>query len=297
MITSWQTEGSSPIMWIGRLPVYGTTLLAVGYLIVVAALALVKSLIGPVQYSELTGLFSFDAQQAIRHFQVWRIATYALLNGESNAVWLLIQLCIFYPLGREVETLLGTARYLRFFLCLILAPSVCLTLCYLVVGYEAVMLANLPIPVGEEPTPLNLALFSMFVAYTFALPNAHLLFDLPAKLFGWATLALFSILFLGDRDITSFVALTSSAAFAWFALTQNWSLEPNVFSRLRPFSHRTKQPRLRVIKKPDERPIDPHRIIDPLLEKISRDGMASLTRREREQLERARTVLLEKQRR
>ncbi len=47
---------------------------------------------------------------------------------------------------------------------------------------------------------------------------------------------------------------------------------------------------------PDE-PVDPHRIMDPLLEKISRDGLASLTRREREQLERARAVLLEMERR
>ena len=68
-------------------------------------------------------------------------------------------------------------------------------------------------------------------------------------------------------------------------------------SRLRPVSHRTKSPRLRVVRNPDEDPVDPHRIIDPLLEKISRDGLASLTRREREQLERARTALLEKERR
>jgi hypothetical protein len=47
---------------------------------------------------------------------------------------------------------------------------------------------------------------------------------------------------------------------------------------------------------PQDAPVDPHRIIDPLLDKISRDGLASLTRREREQLERARTVLLEKDR-
>jgi hypothetical protein len=59
----------------------------------------------------------------------------------------------------------------------------------------------------------------------------------------------------------------------------------------------TKRPRLRVVKNPDDEPVDPHRIMDPLLEKISRDGLASLTRREREQLERARAVLLEKERR
>lgn len=285
-------------MWVGRLPVYGTTLLAIGYLVLLAALALVKSAIGPVQYSELIGLFSFDAQQATRDFQIWRLGTYALMIGDSNAIWLLIQLAIFYPLGREVESLLGTARYLRFFLCLVVVPSICLTLYYLIVGHLPLMTANLPIPVGDQAsTTLNLALFSMFVAYTFALPNAPMLFDLPAKLFGWGTLALFSILFLGDRNITGFLALTSSAAFAWFALAKGWTLKPSVFSRLRPFSHRTKSPRLRVVRNPNDEPVDPHRIMDPLLEKISRDGLASLTRREREQLERARAVLLEKERR
>ena len=68
-------------------------------------------------------------------------------------------------------------------------------------------------------------------------------------------------------------------------------------ARLRPVTHRTKSPRLRLVKNPDDEPVDPHRIIDPLLEKISKDGLASLTRREREQLEHARAVLLEQERR
>jgi hypothetical protein len=68
-------------------------------------------------------------------------------------------------------------------------------------------------------------------------------------------------------------------------------------SRLRPVSHRTGRPRLRIVEHPEEPPIDPHRVIDPLLDKISRDGLSSLTRREREQLERARTALLENERR
>jgi hypothetical protein len=68
-------------------------------------------------------------------------------------------------------------------------------------------------------------------------------------------------------------------------------------SRLRPAAGRAGRPRLRVVKDPDSEPVDPHRIIDPLLEKISRDGLASLTRREREQLERARALLLERERR
>jgi hypothetical protein len=46
------------------------------------------------------------------------------------------------------------------------------------------------------------------------------------------------------------------------------------------------------LPRPDDEPADPHRVIDPLLEKISRHGLASLTRREREQLEQARAVLL-----
>jgi hypothetical protein len=40
---------------------------------------------------------------------------------------------------------------------------------------------------------------------------------------------------------------------------------------------------------------EPVEYAHPLLEKISRDGLASLTRREREQLERARALLLEKE--
>jgi hypothetical protein len=42
--------------------------------------------------------------------------------------------------------------------------------------------------------------------------------------------------------------------------------------------------------------MDPHVVIDPLLEKISRQGLGSLTRREREQLEKARAMLMEQKR-
>jgi hypothetical protein len=101
---------------------------------------------------------------------------------------------------------------------------------------------------------------------------------------------------LSAQNWNGILVLLSTAALAWYAIRHGSALKLDFMSRLRPVSHRIKSPRLRVVKNPDDEPVDPHRIIDPLLEKISRDGLASLTRREREQLERARSVLLEKER-
>ena len=84
---------------------------------------------------------------------------------------------------------------------------------------------------------------------------------------------------------TRVVVLSLATAFlAYYAIRHGSALNLDFVSRLRPVSSRSKIPRLRVVKSPDDEPVDPHRIIDPLLEKISQNGLSSLTRREREQL-------------
>jgi hypothetical protein len=93
------------------------------------------------------------------------------------------------------------------------------------------------------------------------------------------------------------MVLLATAFLAYYAIRHGSALNLDFISRLRPVSSRSKIPRLRVVKSPDDEPVDPHRIIDPLLEKISQNGLSSLTRREREQLERARAVLLAKDQR
>jgi hypothetical protein len=93
------------------------------------------------------------------------------------------------------------------------------------------------------------------------------------------------------------LVLLATAFLAFYAIRHGSAMKLDFMSRLRPAAGRAGRPRLRVVKDPDAEPVDPHRIIDPLLEKISRDGLASLTRREREQLERARALLLERERR
>jgi hypothetical protein len=66
-------------------------------------------------------------------------------------------------------------------------------------------------------------------------------------------------------------------------------------SRLNPFRRR---PRLTVVQNPSARrvvePDDVYASIDPILDKISRSGMGSLTETEKKNLDRARNRLLKK---
>jgi hypothetical protein len=139
--------------------------------------------------------------------------------------------------------------------------------------------------------------FAVFLAFAALYPGAQLLFQITAKIFAWVFLGLSVLQLLAGRQWPEMFVLLATAFLAWYAIRHGAALNLDFMSRLRPVSHRTKHPRLRVVKNPDDEPVDPHRIMDPLLEKISRDGLASLTRREREQLERARAVLLEMERR
>lgn len=101
---------------------------------------------------------------------------------------------------------------------------------------------------------------------------------------------------LANQQWAEMLVLLTTASLAYFAIRHGSTLNLDFAARLRPASPRNKIPRLRVVKNPENEPLDPHGIIDPLLDKISEHGLASLTRREREQLEQARAALLAKER-
>jgi hypothetical protein len=182
-----------------------------------------------------------------------------------------------------VEQFLGRKGFVRlYFGLLLLGPSLLL----------AATLAT-----GRDFTLLQgWANFAVFIAFAALYPSAQLLFHITAKVFAWVLLGINALMLIDVRAWPEMTVLLATSALAWYAIRHGAALNFDFLARLRPVSHRMGRPRLRVMPPPQDAPIDPHRIIDPLLDKISRDGLASLTRREREQLERARTVLLEKDR-
>lgn len=278
MITHRSPENYDPITWFGRVPVYATTIIVALYVVCMIGVAVALASGADAILAKLT----FDTESVLRHGEIWRCLTYAFVNPPDP--WFIIALVMLYTFGRDVEQYLGRKGFVRLYLgFLLLGPSLLL----------AASLAT-----GQTFTVSHSwANFAVFLAFVSLYPNAQLLFQIPAKLFAWVFLGLSVLQLLATRQWPEMFVLLATAFLAYYAMRHGAAINLDFMSRLRPVSHRTKGPRLRVVKNPDDEPVDPHRIIDPLLEKISRDGLASLTRREREQLERARTVLLEQERR
>lgn len=278
MITHRSPENQNPITWFGRVPVYATTIIVAVYIasMVAVAVALASGA------GTLLGKLTFDTGRILHGGEVWRCFTYAFVNPPDP--WFIIALVMLYIFGRDVEQYVGRKGFIRLYLAfLLLGPSL-LTAASLATG-QSYQLSN------------NWANFAVFLAFASLYPNALLILQIPAKVFAWVFLGISVLQLLAAREWPEMLVLLATAFLAYYAIRHGTALNLDFMSRLRPVSHRTKSPRLRVLRDPETRPVDPHRIIDPLLEKISRDGLASLTRREREQLERARTALLEKERR
>lgn len=277
MITHRSPENYDPITWFGRVPVYATTIIVALYVacMIGVAIALASGAEGAL------GKLTFNTESVLRGGEIWRCLTYAFVNPPDP--WFLISLVMLYIFGRDVEQYLGRKGFVRLYLgFLLLGPS--LLLAASLVTSQSLSLTQ------------SWANFAVFLAFASLYPGAQLLFQITAKLFALVLLGISVLQLLATRQWIEMLVLLATAFLAYYAIRHGSALNFDFVARLRPVSHRTKGPRLRVVKNPDDEPVDPHRIIDPLLEKISRDGLASLTRREREQLERARTVLLERER-
>jgi membrane associated rhomboid family serine protease len=278
VITHRSPENYDPITWVGRVPVYATTIIVALYVACMIGVAVALASGADAVLDKLR----FDTASVLRDGELWRCLTYALVNTPDP--WFIISLVMLYIFGRDVEQHLGRKGFVRLYLgFLLLGPSLLLA-ASLVTG-QIYALSH------------SWANFAVFLAFAALYPNAQFIFQIPAKVFAWVFLGISVLQLLAGRQWSEMLVLLATAFLAYYAIRHGAALNLDFMSRLRPVSHRTKRPRLRVVKNTDDEPVDPHRIIDPLLDKISRDGLASLTRREREQLERARAVLLEKERR
>ena len=276
MITHRSPENYDPITWVGRVPVYATTIIVALYVVsmVGVAIALASGAEGAL------GQLTFNTESVLRGGELWRCLTYAFVNPPDP--WFLISLVMLYIFGRDVEQYLGRKVFVRLYLG------------FLLLGPSLLLAASL---VTSQPFSLthSWANFAVFLAFAALYPSAQLLFQITAKLFALVLLGISVLQLLAGRQWIEMLVLLSTAFLAYYATRHGSALNLDFVARLRPVSQRTKSPHLRVVKNPDDEPVDPHRIIDPLLEKISKNGLASLTRREREQLERARAILLAKE--
>ena len=278
MIAHRSPENYDPITWVGRIPVYATTIIVALYVVSMVGVAIALASGAEAGLGKLT----FNTESVLRGGELWRCLTYAFVNPPDP--WFIISLVMLYIFGRDVEQHLGRKGFVRLYLgFLLLGPSLLLA---------ASLVSRQSLSITQ-----SWANFAVFLSFAALYPGAQLLFQITAKIFALVLLGISVLQLLAGRQWVEMMVLLATAFLAYYAIRHGSALNLDFVSRLRPVSSRSKIPRLRVVKSPDDEPVDPHRIIDPLLEKISQNGLSSLTRREREQLERARAVLLAKDQR
>ncbi len=278
MITHRSPENYDPITWVGRVPVYATTIIVALYVVSMVGVAIALASGAEAGLGKLT----FNTESVLRGGELWRCLTYAFVNPPDP--WFIISLVMLYIFGRDVEQHLGRKGFVRLYLgFLLLGPSLLLA---------ASLVSKQSLSISQ-----SWANFAVFISFAALYPGAQLLFQITAKIFALVLLGISVLQLLAGRQWVEMMVLLATAFLAYYAIRHGSTLNLDFISRLRPVSNRSKISRLRVVKNPEDETVDPHRIIDPLLEKISRNGLSSLTRREREQLEQARALLLAKDQR
>jgi membrane associated rhomboid family serine protease len=276
------SDDYQPVTWVGRHPVH-VTMLLVGVHVFLMVLTCFLSAFGAAGF---LSLLIFDSAQVISQGHVWQIVTYAFVHAPYSGMallWFAVEMYMLFIFGREVERFIGRRAFIALYALLLWVPTVFLTI------------AGLWARLGVAGS-ITLH-FGIFVAFAAIYPQAEMLLRIQAK---WVALIL--------------VAIGTLAALAnhdWAGIIMLWTtiLTTVVFVRLRGIgpelvwwsdlkSRWQPKPKFHVVPRSVPRrvvePENVHESIDPVLEKISKQGINSLTASERRALDRARTRLLKK---
>jgi membrane associated rhomboid family serine protease len=270
-----------PVTWMGRYPVDMTTLL-VGLHVVCAILTVLAFALG---YSGALNYCMFDSAYVWYGGQVWRFVTYAFIHPPmgSALLWFAIEMYMLFVFGREVERFLGRRAYISLYLILLLIPAAVLSVWGM---WQRTALAG-----------SGTLHFALFIAFVTIYPNVELFLRIIAK---WAALVLTAVgtlSALAARDWQTIAVLWTSIGAAFLFVELRGAGPELVWwnalkARVRP------RPKLHIVQKASTRrvvePDDVYASIDPILDKISKSGVGSLTASERRILDRARNRLLKK---
>jgi len=268
-----------PVAWMGRYPVDVTTML-VGLHVAVAILTAILVAFGA---GSVLAYLQFDSAQVLFGGQVWRLCTYAFVHPPSGLLWFAVEMYMLFVFGREVERFIGQRAYIVFYLILLIAPAAILTIWGL---WQRSALAGSP--------ALH---FGIFVAFATIYPRVELFLRIMAKWIALILAGIYTFQLLAYHAWTDLAVVWTSIGAAFLFIEMRgagpelvwWN---NVKARFGP------KPKLHVVQKSASRravePDDLYASIDPILDKISKSGIGSLTANERRLLNRERDRLLKK---
>ena len=270
-----------PVAWMGRYPLDVTTMLVVAHVAAMVVGCLLIAFGG----GSFLGWLAFDSHDVLHGHAFHQVITYAFVHPPSSPsalIWFAVEMYMLFAFGREVERFLGRNAFIVLYAVLLLGPSLLLTVWGLTQRSGLVGSANLHL--------------GIFIAFATIYPRAELMFRILAK---WAALILagaYTLQLLAYHVWWDLAVLWFSIAAAFcFVEFRGAGPQLNWLSNFRNVTRR--KPRLYVVQKSasTRRVIDPEDVyasVDPILDKIAKSGIGSLTAGERRALDRARARLL-----
>jgi membrane associated rhomboid family serine protease len=276
------SDGYQPVTWVGRHPVHVPMLLAAVHVF----LMIVACFLSAFGAAGILGLFIFDSAQVLALGRVWQIVTYAFVHLPYSGMallWFAVEMYMLFMFGRELERLIGRRAFIVLYALLLWVPTLFLTIVGLWTRLGLAGSASLH--------------FGIFIAFATIYPNVEMLLRIQAKWVALILVAIGTLAAMANHDWASLIVLwvTIVTAVGFIRLRaagpefEWWS---NVKSRWQA------KPKFQVVQRPGPRrvvePENIHESIDPVLDKISKQGINSLTASERRALDRARNRLLKK---
>ncbi len=230
----------------------------------------VCELLGGDQVADTLALHS-DVFQ--RPWLVWQFITYGFVHDPHDLTHIIFNMVGLYVFGTDVEAVYGKAEFLRVYFTSIVVAG-------LAWAITAAAGGGLQQLVGASG-----GVMCLMILFVLHFPRRLLyiwgIIPVPAWALG-TIFVLFDIFGLGSGDLVAHVAHLAGIVFGAIYFRTGINLGRLLPSKFSPKSFRWK-PRLKV-HNPDDEVRDLNRQVDQILEKISREGEASLSKSERKTL-------------
>ena len=212
----------------------------------------------------------------------WQFITYGFVHDPNSVMHIIGNMLGLWFLGRAVEQIYGSKEFLRIYLCMLLFGSISFAL-----GNAIIYPNGGPSLIGASG-----AVTGVTILFVLNFPHVTLvLFPIPIPVKAWVIgvlLVVFNVFgTIAQSGNVAFSVHLAGMVFAWLYFQYRWNLGrffENIFHMPKFLS----RPKFRV-HHPDEESEEPdlNAEVDRILEKISREGEGSLTRKERRILETA----------
>lgn len=229
--------------------------------------------------STILNFLALDRESIFSSFQIWRLVTYGFCHSTQSLGHIFFNMFILWMFGRSVEPVVGSREFLAFYLVSIVISG----LCHIAISVNPVIGAS----GGVMAVVFLTAMYypKMTVLLFFVLP-----IELRWLAVLYAVVDLFG--FVNPRsDSVAHFAHLGGAAFGVAYKYYGWNLTRGLQRKWERFqsNRAVRKSNLHVYSEPDTRlskaSLDER--VDAILEKISREGEASLTDQERELLKEA----------